>query len=150
MAEKNDFKEFIETPNIFENCDSIIRRDFIVKTYIHGNPFINRPHKTKIVSYVDAESSMSGVYENDEGIVTQFVCDRCKKTFKADKARAIKIYLSEACFGEDGTIFGYEYQRAFCGRCFKTTRQMTKKIFEAITEFDNKITEFDNKERIET
>lgn len=128
--------DFLMLPFFDDSLQSCIKRDFIIKQYIKGDPFMNKPFSTKIVSYVDAESSHSGTYDDDDGKVVSFVCDRCKKRFKADKARSIKLYMNEAVINDSHALLGYTYERAYCGRCFKKTRELTRKIFEAICAFD--------------
>lgn len=127
--------ELIEVPMLFDDVESVLQYDAIFKASFKGDPFLNRPYKTNLVTYCDAESCRSGVHENDKGIITHFVCDRCKKTFKADKAKAIKIRLNEAPI-DDGCLVAYQYERAFCGKCFKKTQTLREKIFKAICEFD--------------
>lgn len=130
--------------NLFTTFDTLdgsvlscLETDAILKQFYSGDIFSNKPQKLRVVSYVDAESSTSGKTTEDNGIVTNFVCDRCKRTFKADKAKAIKIYLNEAHINEVELLYGYRYQRAYCGRCFKKTRKLTQKIYEAICEFES-------------
>lgn len=138
--------DFIEIPLFDENTESIMRRDFIVKSYIKGDPFMNRPYKTNVVSYVDAESTQSGQTEKENGIIDSFVCDRCKKQFKANKARAIKICLNEMMFDKECSLSPYRYERAFCGKCYKKAMKLTRSIYDAICDFDEG--EMANKERI--
>lgn len=127
--------DYIYLPVFDETFESTMRYECILKNYIKGNPFMSKPYKSNLVSYVDAESSHSGVKCNDNGIAESFTCDRCKKEFKADKAKAVRILLNEASTGT-GTIIGFNYERAFCGRCYKKTQSLTKKIYDAICEFD--------------
>lgn len=128
--------DFLMLPVFDDSFQCCLKNDFIVKRYIKGDPFMSKPFSIKMVSYVDAESGHSGTHDNDDGIVVSFVCDRCKKTFKADKAKAIKFYMNEAATSDSSAILQYTYERAFCGRCFKKTRELTRKIYEAICAFD--------------
>ena len=128
--------DFIEIPMFDENLKSVMKKHFIVKQYIKGDPFINRPYKTAIVSYVDAESCQGKTEEDNDGKVIRFECNRCKKMFKADKAHAIHIHLSSAPLGDGSSILSYNYERAYCGRCYKKAEKLAEQIYKAICDFD--------------
>ncbi|MBR2597866.1 MAG: hypothetical protein IKE09_04890 [Clostridiales bacterium] len=97
--------QFSDEPALVEH-----RAMWVLKTICEvDSPFdlwSARPKKQTLVSFVDAECAQDNTV-NEKGVITTFVCHKCKKEFKAKKARGMFIYLNGSAF----------IQRAYCGRC---------------------------------
>lgn len=124
---------------------TMLPREAIIKEYYHGIQLF-APFKRVGVFYKDAESSRSGTKTDSNGIVTHFVCDLCKKEFKADKAHAIRIKVGEfPLLDEEESEIWTDYEKAFCGRCYKKTAKMRNQILKAIWAFDKDFCKGDTK-----
>ena len=108
-----------------------MRQPCVLKTYYEGG-ITGRPTRHVMVTDADAEYSSSGTIENDDGIITSFVCDRCKKSFKAEKACKISV---------EGRFEVINFRRAFCGRCYrsKEIRKLCDDLNQALANFDSGI-----------
>ena len=122
MAENSDFINvpFSDEPALIEH-----RSMWVLKTICEvDSPYelwSARPKEQKLVSFVDAECALDST-SNEKGIISNFVCDKCKKEFKAKRARGLLIYLN-------GSIF---IQRAYCGRCLPE-----QKVYELERQFED-------------
>lgn len=131
-------KDFFEIPYL-ENVKTVTRTECIFKQYFEGMGFVGRPVKARCVSYIDAESSISGTQEDGEGKIIKFTCDRCKKLFSAKCAHAIRIKLPYMPIGGGDYILDYKYERAFCGKCAKKAKKLSESIYKSLCEFDSDV-----------
>lgn len=122
MTENSDF---LTVPFSDEPALVIYRSMCVLKTTCEVDSpyelYSGKLKERKLVSFVDAECAHDST-SNEKGIITTFVCHKCKKEFKAKRARGMFIYLNGSPL----------IQRAYCGHCLPE-----KKVCELQRQFED-------------